>query len=72
MVDSNLVHSALREILTAALKEAIKPLPGLNVTWRLTTTQQMLSQGVGGIFPPQETFQWTAWFQMDSCNSLQN
>lgn len=63
MVDSNLVHSVRREILTAAL---IKPLPGLKVTWRLTTTQQMLSQGVGGIFPPQGRFQRTARFQRDS------
>lgn len=57
MVETNLVRAGRHEMLTAALKEAIKPLPGLNVTWRLTTTQQMLSQGVGGIFPPQERFQ---------------
>lgn len=57
MVDSSLSGSAMREVLTAALNQAIESLPGVDVTWRLTTAEQMLSQGVGGIFPPQERFQ---------------
>lgn len=44
-------------VLTAAPNEAIESLPGVDVTGRLAPAQQMLSQGVGGIFPPQERFQ---------------
>lgn len=44
-------------VLTAAPNEAIESLPGVDVTGRLAPAQQMLSQGVGGIFPPQARFQ---------------
>lgn len=44
-------------VVTAAPNEAIESLPGVDVTGRLAPAQQMLSQGVGGIFPPQARFQ---------------